>query len=482
MCLVAAAGIVSSDVSGDAACHFVGSRFANSESVCNDGVCSKIGRRSAGIDSDVFGDVEAITCDTAVAEMRSVFNAQRVAWTDSPPADAHILLAWLADIVVPALESWALGLGVTKFHFYNHAAHFDALTLQMASADWEHWSEIIVPRVTSSSEWHAVQRAYRMMLRVAREASYLDHHPWLTQVLLFYFDLVALFGAHSLASAEITGLRDATLHADPVYRRRHASERSSVRELLVTSPTGIIQLSKSIERFGSHASNDEDLIRLELGLRGWEAERFSSSRAIIEDQITWSLCPDLARVFEALRSRGGRTDQRKVGVTLIDFCHQRVPQLYLLEAQSTLALILNDDDFDAPFRGEHAGTPASVLLDDFLRDMFPTGLGWEEFPLNALGGSAREFGRLVGFCIIEGADISFLRVSAGVADMLHPRLRKRMTTIEALKAHLGGTSVEVFNNFLYGVEEVMNPGGFFLFSPDEWLALFCEQPDLYSAL
>jgi hypothetical protein len=326
---------------------------------------------------------------------------------------------------------------------------------------------------------------------------------------MFYFDFVALFGQHLVADELVAHIGDVVLHTKPGYRFWDPTERYSAGAGVPISPDKIVTLSRSIERFQRNSIRDEDLIRIELMFRGWTDGTFSASRAIIEDQMSFALCPNLVGIFTSLRWNPGREDQLRVGITLIDFCHQRIPRLELAEARYALAVIMYGTDegvispppeFDVRFLedesvpwglglglyfGDSFGIlrlPTVILLEDFIAHEYPYGVGSEEFSLERLGASAQAFGRLVGLCIVHDSDVSYLRLPLGVVKMLHPRFRMLVKTKADFIAQLGSTSLDAFAEFSGGVYDALNPGGFYMFSPDKWLSLFTYIPDAPLAL
>lgn len=126
--------------------------------------------------------------------------------------------------------------------------------------------------------------------------------------------------------------------------------------------------------------------------------------------------------------------------------------------------------------------PTVILLEDFIAHEYPYGVGSEEFSLERLGASAQAFGRLVGLCIVHDSDVSYLRLPLGVVKMLHPRFRMLVKTKADFIAQLGSTSLDAFAEFSGGVYDALNPGGFYMFSPDKWLSLFTYIPDAPLAL
>ena len=173
-------------------------------------------------------------------------------------------------------------------------------------------------------------------------------------------------------------------------------------------------------------------------------------------------------------------------VTLIDMCRAELPIALLKEARQTIARLL--------FRSGQRVVPSGTRF--LLNDSYLWGLGLHvpgashtelaemttdivrAFRASSVspdvgeGIVGRAYGRAIGLAILHGGDLRFLNVDARLARLLHPRARMQVRTVEELEAHLGGHSLGLFFGMTTGVDDCLSPGGMWMFSDDDWEALF----------
>lgn len=504
-------------VTPDAACHFIGSRFAKVASVCHHGVCTSIRRDKDGTFSIRQPESEPVTCEAAVKEFLD-FLSKRKPRVRKERATQEMTVnkirRYVDESIVPALDQMNDGLDSSSERFAEAAATFDEWTLRLASDDWGSWSESIVPLVTNSSEWKEMEIAYLRLHMLWMGSSYLDHQQedWLTTALLFYFDFVALFGKHLFEAHYVARIGLAVYNAVPWYRRLDSREaKSKLSAGVPATPADIVSLAGSIDRVSRGETRDADLIRLALLFKAWQDDVPSASRAMIEHQISNSVCPDLKAVVASFRVLPGQQEQIKVGIALVDFCHGVVPRADLRVAVRALASIQYQTETPMlpPFAGQvveflrndtlpwglglHIDEQwplsriftATSLLEDFITTVVPQARAGrtDRFPLNAFAksGHARAFGRAVGLCITHESDVGGLPIPAAVAQLFHPRFRLDVLSKDDFYSRLDSTHVDVFFAVQAGIEESLGPGGFYLYSQDEWIALFKPKPALQLA-
>lgn len=486
------AGVVlcaASIVTPDAACHFIGSKSAKSFSVCADGFCRNIRR-----DSHEQAP-QLVTCDEAIDEfvkLQTLRSSPVGKTRPSGEVTATKIVEFLDQWILPHLELLELGLNVSGSRFANSASTLDEWTLREASNDWVTWTNVIAPQVTSSSAWTELRSVYIGILALSRKTSYLDREQddWLTEALLYYFDLVALFGKHLFDEPLV-------VHVGRLVQHRLHSPVVGVP----AAPADIVSLASVVDRVGSGDSRDSDLVRLSLLLHGWEPAVPSAAQALIAQHMAWSLCPFLQHVFASFNSLRNPPAHIKIGVSLIDIC-LRITSLDLMGAKQMLAAVLHQQF--SPVVAPPAGDPADFLKDDSLPwglglfsvsessemnsftarsilndfisynvpEVAEVGLG--SFPLNRLRakGMGRAFGRAMGLCIIHDAGIGFLRIPKRFARLLHLEVRKRLRTKTQLLLILGSTHIEVLSTVRSGLEETLGPAGFYLYSEARWMDLF----------
>lgn len=485
---------------GPEACHFLGSRFAHRFSTCRQGICSGIGRDQSGMFAPYVADLPVITCEAAVEEMQVFLSetllessVSRIEGNQVDPAGE--ILEFLRQTLLPGMRIVTLGIDPSAGNFIDFAEGYDSWTLRLAASDWAAWSSTIAPRIVASDQWVGMHNIYATLMRMLLTDSMLasGQRKSLFAVLSFYFDFVALMGRHLVPDESVRSMGYAVVHTQPAHRQLgHRDARFGYSLGVPSTASDIVVLSKYIDQLADRAVTDTHQLR--WFFKGWEANSNSAAHAIIGDQIRGSICPILDRFVSFFANQVNRIDHVSLGVTLIDLCRGSVPLARLQSSRRALATLVfghnhgvirwgrnveflyNDSmSWGNGLHGEAEDLRvlAATLLEDFLLVQITNSAQSGE-GANLVKGveMATALGRAVGLAIRHGADVKFLPVAPSVARLLHPRIRARVGSMNEMRAHLHGMSLESFVALAGGVEEALGPGGIYMFSNDAWIALF----------
>lgn len=498
--IVLLAGVADSSITGNQACHYLGSRFAHTVSSCSQSFCVDMGRRASGMFAPFGAEFPTVSCDAAVGYMLQILADVTPAVHGSGRDSAEEMLEFIDKSLLAELELLALGGDTSRGSFVESAGVFDAWTLQKAATDWESWSDIVVPRILASGQWLAMRNVYSALagLLITSSWLYVEQRRALNAAIRFHFDFVALMGHHLLPHSLVKFMRGAVAHAHLEHRQSDSRDYRSRQQYGVPScPHKVVELSRYIDDFARGV--DVDTERLRRLMKGWSTRPNSAAQALIGDQIRSSLCRILPRVISQFQTHKHRLEHVTLGVTLIDICRPLLPKALLRIARNELASLYHStrrgvvrDGRDVRFlyndslhwgmglESEQASpaelsvSVASVLEDFLAHQTLPSSasgtrelvLGTDDLEL------ARAFGRAVGLSILHAVELPPLGISASVARLLHPRDRINIRSMRSMHNRLDGLPINIFTAVSAGINESLGPGGVYMFSEDEWVRLF----------
>jgi hypothetical protein len=230
-------------------------------------------------------------------------------------------------------------------------------------------------------------------------------------------------------------------------------------------------------------------------MKGWTQDSESAAQAMIGHQIRGSLCPILPQLVASFHVQPNRIDLVTLGVTLIDMCRSHLDGASLRDARQSLARLVfvsdspvirmgRDIEFlyndsltwglvmnaQSASRSELTGTVTSVLADLLSERLLPDAAAGQL--VLADDRDARALGRAIGLAILHEVEISHIPMHTSLVRLLHPRVRMELESFAELRALLGDFPLACFAALATGVNEVLTPGGQWMFSNDEWTALF----------
>ena len=485
---VAIVALVGGSVTPNAACHFLGSRHARIVSTCNEGLCVDLGRDPNGAFGHVDSGLPVVTCDAAMRSVHELLGEQPREALDELSSDpAREILEFLRNSILIDLNLLSLGLNTARTDFTDSLGVLDSWMLRITARDWQRWETEGVPRVVASAEWQSLRDVYERVLRTSITSSWVHaaHRDGLNAAIGFYFDFLAFMGRHMVSRSVVRHMREVVAHTKPVHRLPDFREQEAPGSAGVpTSAQGLVGLSQCIE--GLTRGSESKTERLRFALKGWKDRSVSAAQAMIGQQIRGSLCPVLPRVVSNFRDQLNRMDHVTLGVTLIDMCRSHLALAQLRDARQTLARLAYTGDSSVVREGRD--------LDFLYNDALPWGLGMSapnaspaelrEIVMNVMDDflasriplsserAARAFGRAIGLAVLQEVDISHIPIRASMVRLLHPRVRMELESFAELRALLGDFPLACFAALATGVNEVLTPGGQWMFSNDEWTALF----------
>lgn len=492
-----------STLTGDDACHFVGSRFVRTSSTCVSGVCVGLMKRESGTYARHLPGNPAVTCMDARSDVMEFLVESKSPDIHTKSADAQEVIDQFAETVVPILEELAFGIQLERDVVTWALFKFDRFVLTLAAENFQEWRESCVAAVWTSDP---LLRMSDLMKRIVstgltRSLTYFELRRSLHSAIYFYFDLAALLGTHFLDPSIVVLASRTVFDTDSGYRRltRREFHPSPTPIGLPETAEEVLILSSALERMLPHYRNHllADLEVVYYLLVGWLETPESSCKGLMQDQIESAICPQLPRIFRRISSSHARSDSllRLTGA-LIEVCRPVISMEARLEARAVLAL------WDHESRG--VGIPVDVTLSSTTPYLWDLGFSIAE-PVSArvraqslLSGllgrkvvpvkkadnrvtvgfrdndpmTPRAFGRALGLAIIHDVDIKFLRLDATVVKMLHPRFRVSAGRLADVAADIAPMTPEMLFHVNGGLEEVLGHGGHEVFSCDEWLALF----------
>jgi hypothetical protein len=179
-------------------------------------------------------------------------------------------------------------------------------------------------------------------------------------------------------------------------------------------------------------------------------------------------------------------DHVALGVTLIDMCRAELPIALLKQARQRLArfvypsgrrvlpigteFLFNDSYLWG--LGLHVPGASHTELAEMTTDIVRAFRASSVSPDVGEGIVGRAYGRAIGLAILHGGDLRVVNVDARLARFLHPRALVEVETVDELEAQVGGYSLALFFGMATGVDDCLSPGGMWMYSEEEWAALF----------
>jgi hypothetical protein len=248
----------------------------------------------------------------------------------------------------------------------------------------------------------------------------------------------------------------------------------------------------------------DDLTWIYRFLSGWPEVGDSSIDSMFAHQLSTVICPVLPGIIRSLHRDYSPTEKlATIGKSLLDICrpvidfpsrlscrHAFVQWLAL--TMPTLAsgapALSNPVDATEFFSTDHRLWPlgwgedvpfdsrASLserLLLEFISDRVGTvesasGVVWELFSK----ADAKALGRALGLAILNGADLRDLRLAASVARLLHPRMRLEESNLYIVRSRIAPMTTDSIVHIGFGLLSVLGPGGFEIFTNQEWMDIF----------
>ena len=473
------------------ACHFVGSRFANIPSICADGFCK-------GILLEVSEGAIGLTCDEAVITMRDYLTAHRSEAGEVEPIVPQAIRRFINREFLPFVEELASGTNASSHEFWNSAAVFDRACLITASRNWTQWETDITPPVVRFVEWSRLRSAFEKIAIETIHSSYLDTvwRETIKNITVLYFDFVSLLGGHFLSEPVTSLFGRIAVYASPIHRPRDS------RVFLTRKRSGIPlkwedmeTLSKSIDRLGSvkdgNKASVSDILRLKGLFEGWDELSGSSTQALISHQIITSICSNLPNMFVEFRQMPNSLDLVRLGVSLIDFCRDHIPRYFLVHSRWALSYSFHDrvegvgprnvlNDISVLYNGSYSWGLGLLGPDTDLQTKENIASGLlrvmiaRRFHKSSMGDAATlvALGRAIGLAVLYGADVSRLQIPEAVVRFLHPRSRPFTDLRKRENWGYIWFSRQSLSHLANGIAEVLNPGGFHLFSNEQWMYTF----------
>lgn len=496
------------------ACHFAGARFARVVSICEEGLCSGLIRHATGQFEGTWEHgaafVRCVDAKESVDEFRarSSVPVRRSKRPRLVSGNAPELLEMLRVSVFHLLQLIAFGsIGIAQP--FSGFRLFDDRSLAFVTSSFAQWSHETAPALLSAPLLHDIRRCFEQIIHTGlhRSFAYVHLRVAIQTAIHFYFDLAALLGHHFLDPQAIEIGSSIVENSEPGYRAvtRWEMYAGLSWQGVPTETSALLSVSVTIDRLADLAAEpvSQDLWVLFKLMSGWYVQPRLSQVALIEHQITSSLCPNLAHFIDKV-SRSLILVIAKTVVlvaSLVDACHasssilarkrtrhaivrwvtkgQGVQPELTAEAPAysclarediTWSLGLPESMTDEEKKGE-----AVRLLAEFTSSQIewvPKGLFRVMRPKNDLHWVPKALGRALGLAILHEVDLSTLRIHPGLAGILYPSFRLLIPSVSDFESAAYPASAGFVLMASIGIQDVLGLGGFEMFSDREWMALF----------
>ena len=488
------------------ACHFVGARFARVGSSCDaDGVCTGIRLDAYGRYCDTTESSSAVSCKEAQRDMEEFISRygkekRRSKRSRKNSGVAPELLEALEKFVIPALELVAFGsenCGWVKMHLFG----FDERCLEIVSADPSGWREVTAPTLLKSAPvaelsrlCHRISHAY-----IQRPLSYATQRHLMQTAVQFCSDLSAVLGSGFLDFSWLERSRIALHESQPLYRPVDSRDRQG--EL---SWTGVPEDSSRAVALASavtHVSfaDRKQLLLIYKLLAGWDHSPPTAAKWLMADLLWENVCYQLPWVLQKIAQKFPDVIFLS---SLVDLCRPLLPMSELRKARDEIQRALKRPNepgltltagasgaefFIDPDLPWSAGWSVSVplhqrpaltcgLLTDFLttRVEFADAIGGVSGKVWKIrnNSDATALGRAIGLSILNGVDLSPLSLNRSFVSFLHPLTRLGVMNLRAIQIEIEPSSTEQILAISSGIYSSLGPGGFEMFTLDEWMRIF----------
>jgi hypothetical protein len=417
--------------------------------------------------------------------------------------DAPELLELLRVSVVPLLEPLSFGSIGTEQPLSGFKRSDDR-ALVLVTSSFRHWREETAPVLLRDPLIEEIRNLFEHVFYTGRQRSlgYATLRARVQTAIHFYFDLAALLGHHFLNPQAIESGSSIVRNSEPGYRAvtRWEMYAGLSWQGVPTETSALLSVSVTIDRLADLAAEPvaQDLWVLFRLISGLYEQTPSSQLALIQDQITSSLCPNLDRFIDNL-SRSWRpvtTTMVTLAASLVEGCQGRSPMAARRQTRRAIVRwVLRGEGVQPECR---PGVPAHAFLSRedltwslglpesqkaeaarLLAEFTFSRIQWmakESFrvmtPKNSFPSDAKALGRALGLAILHEVDLSPLRIHPHVVEILHPTFRVSIPTISHLVSAVFPASAEFVLMVAIGIEDVLGFGGFEMFSDEEWMALF----------
>ena len=485
-------------LSDEDACHFIGARFLRNPSTCVAGACEGVHRLSS--ERFVRWPEGARPASCSEARLTFLDFLKRDDGIRRPLLKPFALRIALRADVVPALELLAFGSEKVG-DLAAVLRDFDAAATGLIAQHIKEWGSARVPEFFQSTELDtALRRVYRLVLFQTQQRALA--HGSLQQLSLmalqFLFDMSALFGPRLLSHDSLAAASLLVQNSRPRYRPvgRWETDTGPAWEGVPMSASAIVAVSSAAERLSQWTSetSKSDVGLLTQVLRGWHACGPSSTKFLLGDQFANSICPNLVEVVFKLFTN----NHSQLAIGFVDLCGYYSTFASRRHARD---MITNWLSRGAPAVDRHGNISATDFLkqrnvtwsmglavphgqpDQFrvtrtlLFDFTTSNIDWvktsrgrfirfvdDEDPVEL----ALAFGRALGLAILHGVGLQGLELNHHLAIYLHPRWRLVVGNLDQVQSVIAPTTIDDLLHISAGLGEVLGPGGFEMYSNDQW--------------
>lgn len=370
MLLVAVRG---STFAANEACHFTGSRFARTNSTCDMGVCSNMGRLESGAFVPLTKGMPALACSVAQVQVAAFLAQQarpvrRSKRRRKDREDWNSVIDELERNVFPLLDELAFGILVPYNTVQAALLAFDRLVLVMAAEDTVTWTDSTAREVLNSPVLSRMTEAYRRIIRsgIQRPLTAVDLHRSLIAAIHFYFDFAALLGSHFVSrellipSGFVMGVSSLEYRATTQWEL--VADHSN--EGVPGNTAAVLQVSRVLDLVGQsrEALSRSDLVLLYRFMAGWERSPPSTSRTLLAEQIVSSICPRLINIVQQLARVHHRSEAlTRVIVGFLEECRDGLSPAFRNSLRRHLAAWRH-------LSGNAVRLPEAITIDTLLRE------------------------------------------------------------------------------------------------------------------
>ena len=505
--------LVAVDASGftaNEACHFVGSRFARSNSTCDMGVCSNLVKHPSGAYVRVDSAQPLVRCTDAQVDAATFLREQAVPARRSKRRkkeleDSEGVITAFELNVVPVLAELAFGINVYEEIVDRALSSFDRLVMSRAAENIEIWKESTARIVVEAVRTPRMTQIYTHIIGgcIQRSLAYPALRRSLKAAVQFYFDFAAVLGSHFLTPELLQVTPVAMGRTDRGYRPHTRWEVPAAPDTngVPRTSEGVIRVSEVLDLLAEPRAelSASGLATLYNFMAGWSLSPQSASKGLFRDQIRASICHRLPALVSELASRRVFSEALvRVIVGLIDECRPVLPMVlrrnvrdllaqwgqralntvplpaevsieWLLEYRPQVAWYMGLSCPDSQIR-------AQTILRDFLAAKVilvdEAGQRQSLTFLDNQPATLRGFGRALGLAILHGVDLQFLQLTQAFAKLLNPRFRQEAKDLATIAFDIAPMTPNGMMSVSSGLEEVLGRGGHEMFSLREWLAIF----------
>ena len=478
------------------ACHFVGSRLARTISVCDAGVCSNVFRLPSGTFAAVGADGgSAVLCAEAQLILAEFLAADFPDCESTRSVHTQELLHRFGSTVMPLLTLWAFGTdsGEDKF---PELRDFELTAKCLAAEDIFEWRMFTVPFFLESVEVDQARQLYEFVIHAGQTRAFTHGRliSLLQVALHFYFDLAALLGHHFLALESVAAAARIVQASEPRYRpvRPWESDSGYSWDGVPDDVMAVVAVSGAIERLGGSLNDlrQSDLALITKVMIGWHASEYSSTKVLISYQILHTVCVPIIEVAAKLIA----SNAGQLAISVLDLCRPVLPVSQRIEVRDLLTSQMAQgpppDDF-------HAGVSAAAYLSNndvcwslglpilttrpaasstvriLLGNFAASKIQWVSTLRGRLirfaaSEDAKALGRAIGLAILHEVGLQPLQLHPELGKWLHPRIRMAVGDLAHVRATIAPTTLEQLLFMSWGLGEVLGPGGFEMYSNNDW--------------